>query len=709
MASDRYAALLCLLVPASALAMTELDDSALAAVNGRDGIALEFESTNGIGAQEIRWETDGGAAATDNRGADTLFRDVVWMGDGGPMQASLILDLGTNQDGVPMVGIVYEWQPGFYGIGAMTLDTDTYDYSDHSLGQLGVWSEGHFNMVNHGVFSTSEDARAQLDFSLYGDLIIRQGDPGTPEFSLGNLTFENRFSTGVNDGHAPGFGVVGIDQDGLLIKADHTWTHLEFDLMYKENPDASGRGFDREERSPILRAGWIGGLDNASFQLMSGGVGYAEDANFYYHDQDRSQGLTFRAGWDFASDFNVQLGHADDTHGTLLRLGDWRRLGDGHPNATGTMFGMDVILDVLQNNHGPGGLCFGSSITGGMPTSSHCTANGGQFYNTRVPAGDAGFALLLRDGHLHGYSNRLSVVNPSSNTESHYDFGLGLTFGQLDADIILYPRGLNGSTEGLKLDTTLMITSPGFWDAAHSDNTAERENASQHWYNNSHLLLANTDENSRVAVGLLNYDMLWQTRDLHLRIGDEDPVFSDMRSGIMLTSDTRAQYFIRGMLGGGHLEDLGPGKTSNVALMQFNLDTNRYRFVLYPESVATEIGGNIVDLASVGFEGFFELNGDAFLTLAEASMPQAAFRLFNVEGSLGWRDGHVVVKSADQHDDGRPSLTIRNQLLLGEDVNFGGGPGNPLVGDLGFGDNHYGRIAMPGGTWHSEIMVRVAQ
>jgi len=90
-------------------------------------------------------------------------------------------------------------------------------------------------------------------------------------------------------------------------------------------------------------------------------------------------------------------------------------------------------------------------------------------------------------------------------------------------------------------------------------------------------------------------------------------------------------------------------------------------------------------------------------------MPQAAFRLYDVEGSLGWRDGHVVLKSADQHDDGRPSLTIKNQLLLGQDVNFGGGPGNPLVGNLGFGDNNYGRIAMPGGTWHSEIMVRVAQ
>jgi len=29
------------------------------------------------------------------------------------------------------------------------------------------------------------------------------------------------------------------------------------------------------------------------------------------------------------------------------------------------------------------------------------------------------------------------------------------------------------------------------------------------------------------------------------------------------------------------------------------------------------------------------------------------------------------------------------------------------VGQVSFGDQQYGRIAMPGGTWHSEIIAKV--
>ena len=102
------------------------------------------------------------------------------------------------------------------------------------------------------------------------------------------------------------------------------------------------------------------------------------------------------------------------------------------------------------------------------------------------------------------------------------------------------------------------------------------------------------------------------------------------------------------------------------------------------------------------------LDGNAYLSLAEVSSPQSAFRLSNVSGSIGWRNGNVVLKSGDQNSDGLPSLTIENELLLGQSADFGqSGGGNPLVGQVGFGDQQYGRIAMPGGTWHSEIIAKV--
>ena len=68
----------------------------------------------------------------------------------------------------------------------------------------------------------------------------------------------------------------------------------------------------------------------------------------------------------------------------------------------------------------------------------------------------------------------------------------------------------------------------------------------------------------------------------------------------------------------------------------------------------------------------------------------------------------ALLKSGDQNSDGLASLTIANELLLGQSADFGqSGGGTPLVGQVSFGDQQYGRIAMPGGTWHSEIITKV--
>ena len=308
----------------------------------------------------------------------------------------------------------------------------------------------------------------------------------------------------------------------------------------------------------------------------------------------------------------------------------------------------------------------------------------------------------------------MNVQNPVSGWDQDYDFGLILTMGKLDADVVIYPRGAysgNGftGTEGLKLDINLLAQSPGYWDKANSSDPTVRATAGDNWATNSHLMFANT--NTGVGVGILNNDVLWQTRDMFIRIGDTDMAFPDMPSGIMLSSDTFARYYLRGLFGAGDLNDLG-NNTANVALWQFNLAASQYRFVLYPSTKAYTVpdgsGGTTSEtLSTIGFAGFFHLDGSSYLSLAESSSPQASFNLYNVEGSLGWKDGNVVMKSGDQNLDGAPTITIENQLLIGESVNFGNGPGNPLIGNVGFGDQNYGRIAMPGGIWNSEIVAKV--
>ena len=135
-------------------------------------------------------------------------------------------------------------------------------------------------------------------------------------------------------------------------------------------------------------------------------------------------------------------------------------------------------------------------------------------------------------------------------------------------------------------------------------------------------------------------------------------------------------------------------------MWDFNLSTDQFRFVLYP----TIADGS----EAIGFEGYLNLDGSSYLSLAEVSSLQSAFQISDVTGSIGWANGSVAVRSENETADSLPSLTLENDLLLGQGANFGqAGGGNPLVGSIGFGDQNYGQIAIPGGVWHSEIIAKI--
>ena len=702
MASDnRHLLMLALMsLPIAAIAMTPLDDSGLADIRGQDGLTVNLESTDALQAQQLNWITDSGNApagacsggVTDQH-ACTQLNGLTLQGDGNPLRAQLQLDVGSDGT-VPLLALQYDWQPSLFTLDGMTLQTGTNPaYAGHSLGQVALYSQGNLALVNQGIFSRNGQ-HANLDFSMTGDWIYRQGGAGSAEMSIGNLMIQNRFSNGPAGGHAPATGIIGIDSNGLLLEADHTYTALEFDLMYKAAPT----NFDRTGRQPLIYGAWIGGLKDASVRVSAGGIGYGYDGTVPSGNWDyagintpRSEGLNIQAQWDFDTDFQLRLGHADGDR-TRIEMGNWRRLGNG----AGPMFAMDAIVDVLQNNTGPAGLCFGGGFTSGQPDSGLCSSAGGVFHPTRVGLGDSAFAVLLRNGHLHAYSEQLTVTNPTSGWSDNYDWGLVLTLGKLDADFLVYPQGPS-SNLGLRADATLMVQSPGFWEAANSSDPLVRATASANWQNNSHFLFADTT--SQVAVGLLNNDLLWEARDLYLTLGETDPAFPALSSGIMLQTDALSRYQVRGLLGAGSLNDLS-GSTVNVALWDLNLSADQFRFVLYP--------ANADGLAVLGFDGYMNLDGNAYLSLAEVSSPSSAFRLSDVSGSIGWRNGKVLLKSGDQNSDGLASLTIANELLLGQSADFGqSGGGTPLVGQVSFGDQQYGRIAMPGGTWHSEIIAKV--
>ncbi|WP_290523513.1 DUF6160 family protein [Alcanivorax sp.] len=663
-------------LPGAAIALTPMDDAGLSQVNGRDGITVNLTSSTGMSAQEMTWETDAGTAQQ----ALTQLTNVTLEGNGTDLSANLVMDVG--HDGTdPMLSMQYQWGPSRFVMGGMQVTTPTN--VSPSMGQAAFYSQGALNYANRGIFD-NDGNKARLDFDLTGDWVYRQGNPGNAEMSFGNLEFTNRFTTGAANGHTAGVGTVAIDSNGIKVASDFTESILQFDLMYNDNPATSFetalRGpSDMTGRVPMMHAGWIGGLTDTLVRVDPGGVGVNALT-------PRTQGLNVLTQWGFDSDFILNLGHAGGND-TQLQFRDWRHLGTG----SGPMLKMNLALDVLQDDAGTGGLCFG--VTG-------LTCGASDFYDTRADDGQSAFAILVRDSYLRAYSESIAVDSLANvDSATAYDWSVILTMGLLESDILVYPGGPFMEPEGLRLDAAVMVQSPGYWAAATSSDATTRDNAAAGWASNSHFLFA--DIGADVAIGLMNVDVLWNADDFYFLLGQTDPTFPGLRSGMMLGTNVLSRYQVRGLLGAGSPSNLG-SNIAKIALWDLNLSANQFRFVLYP----TIAEGS----EALGFDAFMNLDGSSHFTLAEVSSPQSAFQLYNVTGSLGWGNGSITVRSENETADNLPSLTIANELYIGQSADFGqGAPDHldPLIGSLGFGDQNYGQIAMPGGVWHSEIIAKV--
>lgn len=704
-------------------ALELLDEDGLADVHAQDGLTVDIANSTGISANTVKWITDRGTAGigactggTTNQHACTQLAASLTGSNGNPLQASAVLDVFG--DTLPGLALQLDWQPLLLSLSGMTINTPTVNYSGRSLGNVGIYSQGHLDLLTRGGLFNSTGNHSLLDFALTGDVLYRQGAVGNPELSFGNLDFSTRFTNGAAGGHASAYGKIGIDSQGLVISAPYTRTELEFDLMYKGSP---GSAFDRSNRRPIMHFGWVGGLVNPLMRVSGGGAAYGtyaatgqnivNPATSYTFQNDtgrpgspRSEGLNVLASWDFDSDFAWVIGQAGGNQ-TQARFTKWRRMG---PASATPMLSMPVTFDVLQNGTGSAGLCFGGGFASGVPVAASCTSAGGSWVAGGVPVGKAAMAVMVRDGHLHAYNQQVEVVDPtSSNPNSVYDWGLVYTMGKLDSDIFLYPEGrspgvaVTTNNTGLKADITLAIQSPGYWDRANSSTAAVRATAGGNWATNTHFMVADTNVNgtgAQYGVGLINADLLWSVRDMYFRVVDSDSGYPAIPGGLWMQSDTKAVYQFRGLFGGGNLEDLS--NPTGIALMDVKLSTNRFIFALSPQ---TPVAGD----APIGFTGLLDLDGTSYLSLGEKASPSSAYRIYDISGRIGWKDGKVNLVSGQNSADGLPRLSISNTLLFGSSADFGSGGGAPVVAKVGFGNENFGRITLPAGTWYSDVSLKI--
>jgi len=707
--------------PVLVWAMKPLDDQSLSEVSGRDGLSAAFTSSAGVYADQIKWVTDDGglnngscSGGVAGRHACTLANDYSLQGVGGDLNISAEVDVGSDVGGSSYLALSAEWgsvaTPIKVGLGGLTFNTATVNASARSLGSFSMQSHGDLVWSNRGGLFDSAGNNALFSMRSDSDLIYRQGPQGSAELSFANLSFDMAFSNGAAGGHASAPGRIGLINNGIEFAANNANVDLTFDLAFKASPT----NFDTVGRSHLVRFGWQGGLVNARQRIASGGYGYNTYMNGPNTFQDfdgavtgvRSEGINLLSEWDFDSDFALVLGEAGGNR-SYVRFSDWRRFG----NVASPVFSFPVIFDVVQGSSAPAGLCVGPFTTG-VANQTSCVAAGGEYVASGLPAGDAAFAVLIRDAHLHAYSSLVEVIDPlAGGTVTPVNWGLLLTYGKLDADIFLRPQGradgaaVVTTNTGIRADITMAVQSPDAWRRANSSSAAVRATAGDGWRTNTHVMVADTNSaigSGHNGVGFVNGDIIYRARDLFIRVSDGDPAYPNLPAGLWLQTDSLAQYRFRGIFGGGDLANLSYSALTKVSLIDVNLQTSKFIFALNPLPVNGATGA-----APIGFNGLLDFDGGSYITVGEVSSPTSQFFVRNVGGRIAWRDGSLSFVSGQNTADGLPQLAIRNDLDIGSSAHFGGAPGQPLVGTVGFGTEDFGRLAIPAGTWNSEVILKI--
>lgn len=741
-----------LLLPASGMALTTLDESELSGVSGQSGITAYIDSP-GITATYVEQKFDPNVTSVGGVSLAPTAEATMRV-DG--LSLKQVNATGTSVGTSRLTGYnAFDFGSDATRGGAafkMHLDrarlrADRLRHMGQSDRSFGTWvldSPVDLELRNMGGLLNSTTTNAYLKLELAGaNLFYRQLWHQHPYLILKNLDFVWEVPS----------GTVGVDSNGLLVSGD-TYFKINFDAAYKfpVHSPAETEFITSTNDRPMLNFGWDGGLDNATVRVNTGGLWYGTttaSGTTVYNTANKSGGIGVSLQWNYYNqstataqfpEFKWNVGEGDGNR-VRLEFGDWRNLTDG---TTPVPWGFDfptIALDVINNGQGPGGLCWGSPLMG--PSGGACSGTGRQFVNLAPgdiqnfdPAGartDAKpIALAIRDGNLLSYSNSVRVKDDTGMNRL-FQWGLIYTLANVNANIYLYSggnpsdptAGANGYTNGSRdagLIADILLMTQTFDETGGAANKANwLQSTKNNWKGGSHFLIADTNPAVNLGIGLLSASMLLSANDTRILIRPNWTSTDNYASGIdLLSRDARIN--LKGLLGGG---DLYGASVVPLARANLNLE-GLINLRLSPAPVgqsflafsgAFRLGEAATNSAGTGASGY-----GSFFALEEPSRAGVELRIANVTGDLAMTNGKIDL-IADNTIADRPLLRISTDIQVGQtaigrvndsffDSAITSLSAMPLSGDVRFGNlgagtsESLGKMVINAGSWNSTLTLK---
>lgn len=764
----------CLAMPAAA--MQALDDLALSGVAGQDGISIAVDAPQqGITANAVQWKPDASTLSLNDVAITGVGADGAMAG-ADAASATLTIDVGADA-GTPLLALDFSTNTRL----RLRTDSLTIPsaFNKRSLGTWAFDFEGGVQLINSGIFNAGYGKAYMLGEIKGADLFYRQGDDTRPWMLMHDLNLKWNIPSGVlgieNDGVVHRTGTPG--SPGALKESDLIRLAMDFEMVTGSKVGSEEFRVTSDARG-LMFFGWLGAIRDVELKWSSGGVWQgATDGKFdpYGANAVTTEGLRFSSQWDYINlddiaansfltaddEFRWRLGETADVASANksrinFELGDWVMWGTRTARKPSPHYFPLIALDVIDGaGQGPGGLCWGHGPNY-VDNAGSC-GTGGQFVNVQPGrigdyygfshTGDSGgLAVLVRDGQLQAYSRKLRLLernaagvqrtdidpNRPGQVGREFNWGLIYSLANVDANIYLYPGG-SGHDNNYGVIADLLVVSQTL-DAAN-------EVQARNWDHGTHLMIADTDAN--MGIGFISSSFVVAGNDT--RVWVKPRVGGDYYSGGLDFFSPEARFNYRATFGGGLLPGhAGYGVSSRAqTVLGADIDLNLEGLVnmrFSPSdpneannpggarnylgfSGALRLGSNFGDgmlgattnLANCGSDG--QSACGSYLSLAEPSQPDAAFRLANITGDIAFTEGRVdIVGTGEITNNPEPKMVIANNIKLG----YAAGPrlgevldsvpgipndaGQPvLIDSIMLGTANLGRIIIPSAQMYSSI------